>query len=1264
MNETYKEKLSQHVENIFRGYITPGLHICDFATGGGKSYTIGKLTCTYYPKMFDRIVILCVQTKLVEGINREIERFIDREDSLIKHSDKLVVENNTDVIVAAIKNHSLEELLSDIGKQVEALKANQANEKLDAIQRSYNTVKRAGEELLNLTSLETLSKSAQGESQMREMESNLRSAMYFFFETYKQRLEKTNQFKKVPLNTILKLFPSFVKVYPQVEYRSKKVLMMTIHKAMYGIDPILSEKVWLQDLANNKKTLIIFDESDQAAIAMRNCIIDQSIESAEGNNRYAKGYSGYLQYKELINQPVLTSKGYYGELLEEKLQKAQSITKKNWEKLFFDTPHYNNIFLAPNEDYEGYRRGVFFSGPVMKLNISKIGMINRNGMDKYVGGRLKSYICFKSNDRHFYLAHTEDETRLKGIYKIVLPLDKFLTLSTGNIKVIKHQLYKVIAKSLKISRERFEQETKAIALNLAYKKQYLGYPTLEREIHTLFARFETISAYHFEKQMSEFVTNRKSLSIKIGGHKIKMPDYSVYAQGMQFFQEEIDERDNQHRVRISCREIATTPESILIKLVNTENTSIVLCSATASSMSVVSNFDIEYLKQSVQGGIHLLSDVERATFDELVSKTYPTNHKIEVVPLLKYDCKDKREGHIKLPEKYREMFSQEAQEEGLPDIWFSITRREILGDSNKMIFELCRLYQFIEAYHWFITHDDIHSMIYFQNRDGFKDKRQYQVLSCLIDGTYKSMKPSLENEIPLDWKDPHIRISKDKNEVENSILSELSQNKDAKLMLVTAYGSFKAGVNLQYEILEGLKYVAGDNWINEGERLKKDWDAIYLQSPTAYLMMNEDGNETNYEKSLYNIMLTLMMLYERGCLSKSEVRQWLYNALSGNFKFSEKKNSGIFKDKAAWAQTTIEQAIGRLCRTRNKPSTTYILFDESMIPFFKAVNLEKSLTKEFRALATYILNHQEEGQGESNQEEAVLCNKANKIQNLLNHVRKIALRYTPHLNDEEMYDDFEDEKEIPYHVISSQFMIQSFKQTILKKPAIASIDELSEVDKHLYFIADCYGEWQRNEDGELFFSFDSEFNEVTCKAGRGTSMTVSPSSVRLDVMMKNPVIKAYFEKKGYATSWKSEGLILHPLILAYDYAGEIGEEAFKAILLHYTDCKEEDIKHLEGKEYELADFVIMNPDGSYRVAFDVKNMNPDYEHNDRPGDMPTSQKREIKHNLLGCGLITVNMLQLKADGMDEIREIGGVIDADGNVIPSAIELLRKHVNRN
>ena len=122
---------------------------------------------------------------------------------------------------------------------------------------------------------------------------------------------------------------------------------------------------------------------------------------------------------------------------------------------------------------------------------------------------------------------------------------------------------------------------------------------------------------------------------------------------------------------------------------------------------------------------------------------------------------------------------------------------------------------------------------------------------------------------------------------------------------------------------------------------------------------------------------------------------------------------------------------------------------------------------------------------------------------------------------------------------------------------------------------------------------------------------------------------------------------------AREYAGEIGEEAFKAILLHYTNVEETQIRHLEGKQYELADFVILNPDGSYRVAIDVKNMKDNYESKDS-----LISNRKYKREKLGCELLIINMLDLEVESTD-IREICGLIDKEGRINPIALEKLRK-----
>ena len=1251
MKDTYKEQLSSHVEKIFKDYTAEGLHICDIATGGGKSYTIGKLTCEYYPNRFKRIVILCVQNKLIDGMNREIDRFINGENSLIKPSDKIVIENNPEVITKAIKNDYFKKLLEEMHYKI----GEQEKKKYRTTELNYrySFVKNTYEGLASLiNTVENEGKNDYIQNQINEGESNLRKAVRLFFDTLKSHLEKTGQFKIVSLDFILKNFPSLVKVYPQVEFSKKKVLLMTVHKAMYGIDPILTEKIRIQDFAERKNTLILFDESDQAATAMRSAIIEQSIDNSIGNRKFAKGYNGYLQYKALIDNPEPISNEYYGSALENALKKAQSITNKNWINVFGDTIPYNSIFLGNEEELESYRRGVFFSGPALRLNVSQ------------KEDKTNSYICYKKNERHFRLIHSKDINAIKEEYSIIITLENFLSLINRNTTAIKTQFRKVISESLKNSREKFAKEEKEISVGKSKANLYLGYPTLEREIHTLFSRFETTSEFQFEQQINEFITNRKNLFV--GEDKqVKLPDYSIYSQGVQFYQEEIDEKDNQHRVRLSSREITTTPEKILIDLVNKAGTSVVLCSATSSSMSVVSNFDIVYLKQTLGNKVHSLTKEDRLKFDDLVDKTYPQKHNIEIVPISKFNYADKRDKSLILPDKYLQMFSKEAIDDGLVDKWFKIAKKTLPKRGNDdLTFQLYRLYQFIEAYHWFIHHDDVHSMIFFQNRRGDKDKDHFNVLSCLIDGSYKNMNSSFEDELPKDWENDHIRISKEWEDVENNILTELSQNKDAKLMLVSAYGSFKAGANMQYVIPEGLDYVAGDNWTNEEEKLKKDWDAIFVQSPTAYLMMNEEGNESSFEKSFYNTMLTLMMLYERGCLSKSDVAQWLCYALSYNFMFGEKNNPGITKDKAAWAQTTIEQAIGRLCRTRNKPPTTYILFDESMKSFFDRANMEKSLTKEFKALADYILANQTDEVNEIDPEEIIRCNNANYAQSNLNRVRSIALRYTPHKNSEsDLDDDYEEDKELPFEVKSCQLMNQSYKQTIIRKPVIENLDELTDDDKRLTFIAKCYGNWGHDKNGCYPFSYDTKNNNRICVSGKGNSYTISPSDVRLDILMKNNVIKEHFVRNGYATSWKPNGLILHPEILRTDYAGEIGEEAFKAIMLKYTDCTEENLKHLDGKDYELADFVVTNPHGTYKIAFDVKNMNPKADHNDKSKDIPTSVKRKIKRERLGCELITVNMLQIKEAGMDELHEIAGVIDENGKILYGAIEQLRNLVKQ-
>lgn len=85
----------------------------------------------------------------------------------------------------------------------------------------------------------------------------------------------------------------------------------------------------------------------------------------------------------------------------------------------------------------------------------------------------------------------------------------------------------------------------------------------------------------------------------------------------------------------------------------------------SSSMSVVSNLDVKYLKQTLGNQMNSLSSDDKKEFDRLVDSTYPSDHKIEIIPLDKFDFTgEKRTNHLSLPVKYKEMFSKEDKRKG------------------------------------------------------------------------------------------------------------------------------------------------------------------------------------------------------------------------------------------------------------------------------------------------------------------------------------------------------------------------------------------------------------------------------------------------------------------------------------------------------------------------------------------------------------------------------------------------------------------------
>lgn len=73
-------------------------------------------------------------------MNREIDRFINSVNSLIKPTDKLVIENNPEVIAKAVRSGSFKELLDQMSCRIRELK--KGNYNVNQLKYNYNLVKK------------------------------------------------------------------------------------------------------------------------------------------------------------------------------------------------------------------------------------------------------------------------------------------------------------------------------------------------------------------------------------------------------------------------------------------------------------------------------------------------------------------------------------------------------------------------------------------------------------------------------------------------------------------------------------------------------------------------------------------------------------------------------------------------------------------------------------------------------------------------------------------------------------------------------------------------------------------------------------------------------------------------------------------------------------------------------------------------------------------------------------------------------------------
>lgn len=609
-------------------------------------------------------------------------------------------------------------------------------------------------------------------------------------------------------------------------------------------------------------------------------------------------------------------------------------------------------------------------------------------------------------------------------------------------------------------------------------------------------------------------------------------DLSVYEKGFRYYQI-VDNENHDTMSKLNHVAFNDSPEKFLCKLIN--RAKVVGISATATLPTVLANYDIGYIKKRYKDLVVELNVEDRQRlkdqFDLYVEHYDRVNIKCEQLGNGKY-----------LSPEARKQYEEVASKVDTPYL------RE-------------RLLCFAEAVEFFCSPGcKSTSFLYFANTKG----REY-----FVDGEsqIKNLFYRLESK---HIKSAHIEFLHGGTEQFEKTKEEINKRlkNNENVFVVTTYATMGAGQNIHYEynkeFLENLIQVNDLDYNSEN----KDFDAIYLETPSHILVntVNKFESDEDFVKFIYQ----MKFLEEAGEYSHKEIKSKVKLAFIR--RVSDKGYDVVGRKEKpnylfAYARIA-QQAIGRICRTKNKNKNIHIFYQKGLEDKIKPISSyydDKPINPEFRSFLDS-------------------CIKLSEVS--VNNEKYLDLQQLAATKDfrAKQYKDRIRANWIPENIERWE----RIRDELLRNPTVDHIEnarfpelyiELPEADNKYFIRKDHSKKYP-----ELpLYSFNKQY---------GYDLINEDSALLPDVL-RIPGVKDYFIKSGYAIYFRKGKYILANSMIKHVYQGALGEVVGRFILknkiLNLLNLRFED---LPPDIYELFDNKIDD------IYFDFKNWsgrrNPDY----------------------------------------------------------------------
>ena len=415
-----------------------------------------------------------------------------------------------------------------------------------------------------------------------------------------------------------------------------------------------------------------------------------------------------------------------------------------------------------------------------------------------------------------------------------------------------------------------------------------------------------------------------------------------------------------------------------------------------------------------------------------------------------------------------------------------------------------------------------------------------------------------------------------------------------KVLVITAYRTLGAGQNLQYPVPAGSEPV----WVREGEPRggEKDFDAIYLDSPTNVAPMITFGDRGTLDRYLFFVEdmdaaneISLKQKYE-------EVR----NAFTSCYGSPEARSPQHFKYTDAYylaKAQAVMQAVGRMSRTGWRSRDTYILYDPELASS-GAFSLDRGMygtTMGYEFGLLYDMLHAPPAKEGPDPGEKASWEAVRRTHNFVGWMDSVrGSMYRGHGASIELW--------------------KAIRAFALRNPTAARGAGDDDYTRRLVR----YGYIEPpTPSAAYWFTKRSDFDDDSTDelrvsfdgpgGGKGVWYKVCPESANLDMLAQIQPVRAELERAGAPLAFESGECVMGPYLFQAVYMGALGELAGRAIL---RDVLGVELEELDREVYERFDYRLGD------LYFDFKNW-VRTRHDD-----PVAAQREVdsaRRKLRECG---------------------------------------------